>query len=68
MNTDSSEVIRNKELRAKRNKTEKEPTLADKTKEGIGKMIELDYVSSDEGFWSLSRTGPSFLGDKELSI
>ncbi|GMN48725.1 hypothetical protein TIFTF001_017892 [Ficus carica] len=46
----SSEVIRNKELSAKRNKTEKEQTLADKTKEGMGKMIELDYVSSDEGF------------------
>lgn len=50
MNKDSSEVIRNKELSAKRNKTEKEQTLADKTKEGMGKMIELDYVSSDEGF------------------
>ncbi|XP_024017400.1 protein MCM10 homolog [Morus notabilis] len=50
LNKDSSEVIRNQQLNTKRNKTEKEQTLADKTKQGTGKMIELDYVSSDEGF------------------
>ena len=48
LDTDSSEVIRNQKLNAKRNRTGKEQTLTDKTKEGTGKMIELDYVSSDE--------------------
>ncbi|PON89989.1 Zinc finger, Mcm10/DnaG-type [Trema orientale] len=49
LNTDSSEVIRNQQPTAKRNKTDqKEQTLTDKTKQGTGKMIELDLVSSDE--------------------
>ncbi|XP_062081787.1 uncharacterized protein LOC133788344 [Humulus lupulus] len=48
LNTDSSEVIRNQQLNAKRNKTGKEQTSTDKTKQGTGKMIELDFVSSDE--------------------
>lgn len=45
---DSSAAIRNQQLNGKRNKTEKKQPLADKTKQGTGKMIELDFVSSDE--------------------
>ncbi|XP_060961686.1 uncharacterized protein LOC133031924 isoform X2 [Cannabis sativa] len=48
LNTHSSEAMRNQQLNAKRNKTEKEQTSADKTKQGTEKMIELDFVSSDE--------------------
>ncbi|KAL5561197.1 hypothetical protein UlMin_030944 [Ulmus minor] len=48
LNTDTSELIRNQQIHTKRNKTEKEQTTADINKQGTGKMIELDYVSSDE--------------------
>lgn len=49
---DSSAVIRNQQLNGKRNKTEKKQPLADITKQGTEKMIELDFVSSDEEFWA----------------
>ncbi|KAJ7967161.1 protein MCM10-like [Quillaja saponaria] len=47
-NVDSPSIIRNQHLDAKRKKTEQEEANADKTKDGMGKMIELDIVSSDE--------------------
>ncbi|XP_048337306.2 uncharacterized protein LOC107427508 isoform X2 [Ziziphus jujuba] len=48
VNIDSSAAIRNQQLNGKRTKTEKKQPLVDKTKQGTGKMIELDFVSSDE--------------------
>ncbi|GAV62905.1 zf-primase domain-containing protein [Cephalotus follicularis] len=45
---DPSEVARHKQQDAKRKKTEQGQALADKSKQGSGKMIELDFVSSDE--------------------
>ncbi|KAF3434706.1 hypothetical protein FNV43_RR21791 [Rhamnella rubrinervis] len=50
VNMDLPVVIRNQQLNGKRNKTEKKQPLADITKHGTGKMIELDFVSSDEEF------------------
>ncbi|KAL6210119.1 hypothetical protein ACLB2K_021057 [Fragaria x ananassa] len=48
-NMGSSAVIKNQQLDAKRTKTSKENSLADKAKQGTEKMIELDYyISSDE--------------------
>lgn len=47
---DSSAVIRNQQLNEKRKKTEEKQPLANITKQGTGKMIELDFVSSDEEF------------------
>lgn len=47
-NMDSSAVIRNKQQNGKRSKIEKKQSLSDST----GKMIELDFVSSDDGFWA----------------
>lgn len=47
---DPSAVIKNQQMDSKRMKTGKEKILIDKTKEGMGKMIELEYISSDEGF------------------
>lgn len=43
---DSSVVLRNKQQNGKRSKIEKKQSLSDNT----GKMIELDFVSSDDGF------------------
>ncbi|CAN6554618.1 unnamed protein product [Malus baccata var. baccata] len=48
--TDPSAVIRNQQLDAKRMKTEKENSLTGKTKPATVKMMELHYISSDEGF------------------
>lgn len=56
LNTDSSGVIGNQQPNAKRNKPDKEQTLTDKTKQGTGKMIELDFVSSDEEIWALKES------------
>ncbi|KAB2602403.1 MCM10-like protein [Pyrus ussuriensis x Pyrus communis] len=47
---DPSAVIRNQQLGAKRMKTEKENNLTGKTKPATVKMMELHYISSDEGF------------------
>lgn len=49
---DPSAAIKNQQMDSKRMKTGKEKILIDKTKEGMGKMIELEYISSDEGFWA----------------
>lgn len=50
----SSAVIKNQQLDAKRTKTSKENSLADKARQGTEKMIELDYyISSDEELWAL---------------
>jgi hypothetical protein len=44
-----SSVMRNQQLDAKRKKTEQQGQgVADKTKQYTGKLIELDFVSSDE--------------------
>jgi hypothetical protein len=44
-----SSVMRNQQLDAKRNKTEQQGQgVVDKTKQNTGKLIELDFVSSDE--------------------
>lgn len=44
-----SSVMRNQQLDAKRKKTEQQGLgVADKTKQYTGKLIELDFVSSDE--------------------
>ncbi|XP_021810455.1 protein MCM10 homolog [Prunus avium] len=50
LSMDPSAVIKNQQMDSKRMKTGKEKILIDKTKEGMGKMIELEYISSDEGF------------------
>ena len=47
MNVGSSAIIRNQNLDAKRTKTDGQVSV-DKTTKSRGKMIELDYVSSDE--------------------
>lgn len=43
-----SSAIRNQQLDAKRKKTEHGQVVLDKTKQNTGKLIELDYVSSEE--------------------
>lgn len=43
-----SSAMRNQQLDAKRKKTEHGQVVLDKTNQNIGKLIELDYVSSDE--------------------
>ncbi len=44
-----SSVMRNQQPDAKRNKTEQQGQgVVDKTKQNTGKLIELDFVSSDE--------------------
>lgn len=48
MNVGSS-VIRNQQFDVKRKKTDGQD-LVDKTTKSSGKMIELDFVSSDEDF------------------
>lgn len=43
-----SSAMRNQQLDAKRKKTEHGQVVLDKTKQNTGKLIELDYVSSEE--------------------
>lgn len=44
-----SSVMRNQQLDTKRKKTEQQGLgVVDKTKQNTGKLIELDFVSSDE--------------------
>lgn len=43
-----SSAMRNQQLDAKRKKTEHGQGVLDKTNQSTGKLIELDYVSSDE--------------------
>lgn len=57
-----SSVMRNQQLEAKRNKTEQRGQgVVDKTKQNTGKLIELDFVSSDEELW-VSFVKIQFLG------
>lgn len=43
-----SSAMRNQQLDPKRKKTEHGQGVFDKTNQSTGKLIELDYVSSDE--------------------
>ena len=47
---DSSAVARNHQHATKRKKTEQEQTVSGKAKMATERMIELDFVSSDEEF------------------
>lgn len=61
-----SSAMRNQQLDAKRKKTEHGQVVLDKTKQNTGKLIELDYVSSEEELW-VSYVKPNFL-DVEVPI
>lgn len=61
-----SSAMRNQQLDAKRKKTEDGQVVLDKTKQNTGKLIELDYVSSEEELW-VSYVKPNFL-DVEVPI
>lgn len=61
-----SSAMRNQQLDAKRKKTEDGQVVLDKTKQNTGKLIELDYVSSEEELW-VSYVRPNFL-DVEVPI
>lgn len=61
-----SSAMRNQQLDAKRKKTEDGQVVLDKTKQNTGKLIELDYVSSEEELW-VSYVKPNFL-DVEVPL
>lgn len=61
-----SSAMRNQQLDPKRKKTEHGQGVLDKTNQSTGKLIELDYVSSDEELW-VSYVKPNFL-DVEVPI
>lgn len=65
---DSSAAITNQQLDAKRTNSGKDNSVADKTKQGTGKMIELDYyISSDEELWPLYTLILNILAQSKLN-